>query len=170
VAAVVDHVPGDDQLEIRHVEDARAVGVGVADLDDHEIVSSPRACAWSVVNPRVREHRILVAADQRARQWRELLRLAVRKVTVVLSRRVVDENVVREGFPAGSFDACGVAPVLESVVVMSTSVGDVEASRSRSSSCADPGYCPGLPSTVPGPAGDCSAHVVRVDQGSGQGA
>ena len=47
VNAVVDRVAGDDQLEIRNVEDAGVVAVGVADLDDHEVVSFEReAVVW----------------------------------------------------------------------------------------------------------------------------
>ena len=42
VNAVVDHVAGDDQPEIRYVEDAGVAAVGVADLDDHELMSFER--------------------------------------------------------------------------------------------------------------------------------
>ena len=42
VHAVVDRVAGDDQLEIRDVQDAGVVAVGVADLDDHEVVPFER--------------------------------------------------------------------------------------------------------------------------------
>ena len=42
VNAVVDHVAGDDQPEIRHVEDAGVAAVGVADLDDRELMSFER--------------------------------------------------------------------------------------------------------------------------------
>jgi hypothetical protein len=35
VGAVVDHISGDNQLELRDVQDGGVVGVGVADLDDH---------------------------------------------------------------------------------------------------------------------------------------
>src|SRR3954451_4868943 len=38
VHAVVDRVTGDDQLEIWNVEDGGVVAVGVADLNDHQIV------------------------------------------------------------------------------------------------------------------------------------
>jgi hypothetical protein len=45
VNAVADRIAGDDQLEIRDVEDGGVVAVGVADLDDHEIVSFEREAA-----------------------------------------------------------------------------------------------------------------------------
>ena len=35
VDAVVDHVTGDDELEVRDVQDCGGLAVGVADLDDH---------------------------------------------------------------------------------------------------------------------------------------
>ena len=42
VSAVVDHIPSDNQPQIRDVENAVVLGVAVADLDDHEIVSFER--------------------------------------------------------------------------------------------------------------------------------
>ena len=42
VNAVVDHIPGDDQPEIRDVQDAGVGAVGVADLDDHQVVPLER--------------------------------------------------------------------------------------------------------------------------------
>jgi hypothetical protein len=38
VTAVVDHVPRDNQPEVRHVQNAGIGAVGVADLHDHEVV------------------------------------------------------------------------------------------------------------------------------------
>ena len=47
MSTVVDHIPGDNQPEIRDVEDAGIVGVAVADLDNHEIVSfEGQTVAW----------------------------------------------------------------------------------------------------------------------------
>ena len=42
VGAVVDHVPGDDETEVGDVQDAVVVRVGVADLDDNQVVPFER--------------------------------------------------------------------------------------------------------------------------------
>jgi len=42
VSAVVNHVPGDNQSEVRNMEHAVVVGVPVADLHDHQVVSFER--------------------------------------------------------------------------------------------------------------------------------
>src|SRR5262249_11269142 len=195
VNAVVDHIPGDNQPEIRNVDDAGVVGVAVADLHKHEVVSFEREAVvrdrhrrdgrwrdpWVHLVPKkrtpgdgglhlrdrarggddagpesfcqqsggepviavavgdedvgqlpmlagdpvaersrlirrergVRQHRILAPIDQRARDGRAPLRLAVRKDAVEVGQRVVDEDVVAESH-VGAHDAvllCKVAPV-----------------------------------------------------------
>ena len=71
VNAVVDHVPGDDQPEIRDVQDAVVVGVGVADLDHHQVVALERE---PVVRDRHRgdrrrrDPRVQLVPQQRARR------------------------------------------------------------------------------------------------------
>ena len=42
VHAVVDHVAGDDEVEVRDVQDGGVVAVGGAGLDDHEVVALER--------------------------------------------------------------------------------------------------------------------------------
>jgi hypothetical protein len=121
VNSVVDHVPGDDQPQIRDVQHAIVVGVGVADLDHHQVV--------------VLEGEPVVRDGHRGdRRWRDPL------VELVPQQRPRRHVAVHLGDGTGGGDDTGSEPFGQQpggVPVIAVAVGDEDV-RHVSALASDP--------------------------------